>query len=103
MTKGWFMGNFNPTLHSTNDFEVAVKRYKAGDYDASHYHLIATETTVIVTGRVRMNGVEFVADDIIIIDPGIHTDFLVLEDAITVVVKTPGASNDKYDYSTTTA
>ena len=27
MTKGWFVGNFFPTLYRTNDVEVAVKRY----------------------------------------------------------------------------
>ncbi len=32
MVKGWFVGNFNPTVLSTNDVEVAVKKYKAGDY-----------------------------------------------------------------------
>lgn len=28
MTKGWFIGNFNPSLLKTNDVEVAVKSYK---------------------------------------------------------------------------
>ncbi|GIU68975.1 MAG: hypothetical protein KatS3mg002_0211 [Candidatus Woesearchaeota archaeon] len=25
MTKGWFIGNFEPSLHKTNDVEVGVK------------------------------------------------------------------------------
>ena len=32
MTKGWFVGNFEPTLIKTTDVEVAVKEYRAGDY-----------------------------------------------------------------------
>jgi hypothetical protein len=32
MVKGWFVGNFEPTVIKTNDVEVAVKKYKAGDY-----------------------------------------------------------------------
>ena len=28
MVKGWFIGNFDPTLIKTNDVEVAVKEYK---------------------------------------------------------------------------
>lgn len=98
MTKGWFIGNFEPTTHATTDFEVAVKRYRAGDHEQAHYHKIATETTVVVSGRVRMNGMEFGADDIIVVEPWTYTDFLVLEDATTVVVKSPGANNDKYPY-----
>ena len=54
MVKGWFVGNFDPTLIKTNDVEVAVKEYKKGDYEEKHYHKIATEITVIVSGKVRI-------------------------------------------------
>ena len=33
MVKGWFVGNFEPSLLKTNDVEVAVKSYKKGDYE----------------------------------------------------------------------
>ena len=96
MTKGRFVGNFSPTLYSTNDVEVAVKSYKAGDYEGSHYHKIATEITVIVSGIVRMNGVEYSAGDIIVMEPNDVTDFYAVTDAVNTVVKIPGANNDKY-------
>jgi quercetin dioxygenase-like cupin family protein len=96
MVKGWFVGNFDPTLIRTNDVEVAVKEYSKGDYEDRHYHKISTEITVISSGRVRMNGVEYVKGDIIVIEPNQSTDFEVLEDTITTVVKYPGANNDKY-------
>lgn len=96
MVKGWFVGNFDPTLIRTNDVEVAVKEYRKGDYEDRHYHKISTEITVISGGRVRMNGVEYVKGDIIVIEPNQSTDFEVLEDTVTTVVKFPGANNDKY-------
>jgi quercetin dioxygenase-like cupin family protein len=96
MVKGWFIGNFNPTLIQTNEVEVAVKEYRSGDRESRHYHKISTEITVIVFGRVRMNGVEYVKGDIVVIEPNQSTDFEVLEDTITTVVKYPGANNDKY-------
>lgn len=96
MVKGWFVGNFDPTLIKTNDVEVAVKEYKKGDYEEKHYHKIATEITVIVSGKVRMNGIEYSKGDIIVIEPNEATDFHALEDAVNTVVKFPGASNDKY-------
>lgn len=97
MTKGWFVGNFEPTLYKTNDVEVAVKKYKKGDYEGRHYHKIATEITTIVSGHVKMNGVEYREGDIITIEPGEVTDFEVLENnTITTVVKLPGANDDKY-------
>ncbi len=96
MTKGWFVGNFSPTLYRTKDVEVAVKSYRAGESEEAHYHKIATEITVVVLGRVRMFGEEFSEGDIIIAEPGDVTGFRALEDSVNVVVKIPGANNDKY-------
>lgn len=96
MTKGWFIGNFEPSLLKTNDVEVAVKRYKKGDSEEAHYHKIATEFTVVLSGCVRMGKEVHGRDSIIKIEPGEATDFECLEDAVTVVVKIPGANNDKY-------
>ena len=97
MTKGWFIGNFEPSLLKTNAVEVALKKYKKGDYEKAHYHKIATEFTVIVSGRVRMNGKEYIEGDIIVIEPNDSTDFEALEDnTVNVVVKIPGSNDDKY-------
>ena len=96
MAKGWFVGNFTPTVLSTGDVEVAVKKYKAGEYETAHYHKIATEITVITDGEVRMNGNTFISGDIIVIEPNQATDFLAITDVTTTVVKYPGANDDKY-------
>ena len=96
MVKGWFVGNFSPTLYRTNDAEVAVKSYHAGDHEGKHYHKVATEITVIVSGSVRMNQSIYQAGDIVVMEPGEATDFEALTDAVNVVVKLPGANDDKY-------
>ncbi len=96
MIGGWFVGAFEPTLINTNDVEVEVKEYKKGEYEERHYHKIATEITVIVSGKVRMNGVEYNKGDMIVIEPNESTDFEALEDTVNTVVKFPGASDDKY-------
>ena len=96
MKRGWFIGNFEPSLLKTNDCEVAVQRYVKGDREARHFHCIATEYTCIISGRVRMKGREYDAGDIIVMEPGEPTDFECLEDAVNVVVKIPGANNDKF-------
>lgn len=96
MVKGWFIGNFSPTVHQTNEFEVAVKKYKSGDYEPSHFHKIATEITVISEGKVRMNDVEYSDGAIIVIKPNEVTDFFAITDVITTVVKFPCVANDKY-------
>jgi hypothetical protein len=97
MFKGWFIGNFEPSLYKTNEVEVGVKKYKMGEFENSHFHKIATEFTVIVSGTVEMNGIQYGENDIIKIVPGVSTNFKALNDVITVVVKLPGANNDKYE------
>jgi quercetin dioxygenase-like cupin family protein len=96
MTRGWFVGNFTPSLYQTNDVEVAVQRYPSGAYEAWHYHKIATEITIIITGEAEMAGQRFTSGDIVVIEPGEATDFRAITDVITTVVKLPGANNDKY-------
>jgi hypothetical protein len=96
MTKGWFLGNFEPSVIKTEDFEVAAKSYSAGDYEPSHYHKIAKEITVILSGIALMNNIEYKENDIIVIEPGESTDFLAKTDIKTVVVKIPSVKNDKF-------
>lgn len=95
-TKGWFIGNFTPTLFPTDAAEVAVKNYKAGEHESAHHHKIATEFTVIVSGRVKMSGEEIGPGEIVKIHPGQSTDFTALTDVTTLVVKMPCAAGDKY-------
>ena len=96
MFKGWFVGDFDPSLLRTDACEVAVKSYKAGDSEELHHHKVATEVTLILSGRVHMCGKEWGEGDIVVLEPGEATDFVALTDAVNVVVKTPGAKNDKY-------
>lgn len=96
MVGGWFIGHFEPTLLKTDDFEVAVKIYKKGDYEENHYHKIATEYTLIMDGEVIMSGENYSSGDIVVIKPNESTDFRALTDVKTVVVKTPSVANDKY-------
>lgn len=99
MMKGWFIGPFAPTLFHTEQFECAVKRYAAGDKEGSHVHRVATEYTIVASGKVRMNGVVYGADTIVVIEPGEATDFEALEDTVTFVVKVPAVRGDKYEAS----
>lgn len=96
LIKGWFVGNFIPTIYETDVCEVALKRYKAGYCDDIHIHKIATEITFVVEGTVKFNNVKYSKGDIIKIEPNESSEFVVLTDAITVVVKLPSVKNDKY-------
>ena len=96
MVGGWLVGDFEPTCLKTSACEVACKQYAAGASEAAHVHRIATEVTLVASGRVIMNGRTFAAGDIIVLEPGEPTDFRALEDSMTVVVKMPSVMGDKY-------
>ena len=96
MTRGWFIGNFEPVVLRTDAFEMGVKKYKAGEKEERHYHRVASEVTLIVSGRVKMNGVTYVEGDIVALDPGEITDFEAVTDAVTAVAKLPSLMGDKY-------
>jgi mannose-6-phosphate isomerase-like protein (cupin superfamily) len=96
MTGGWFVGDFEPTCWRTGKFEVACKEYRKGDSEAAHVHRVATEITLIVRGRARMNGRDLPAGAVVLLEPGEAATFAALEDTITVVVKIPSSPGDKY-------
>ncbi len=96
MIKGWFVGNFSPSILQTEVVEVAVKKYPPGSKEEWHYHKIATEITVIVSGQAEINGVKYNAGDIVLICPGEGVVFKAVTFVVTTVVKVPGAANDKY-------
>ncbi|MBL8030456.1 MAG: hypothetical protein JNN11_04380 [Candidatus Doudnabacteria bacterium] len=95
-TKGWFVGDFVPTIVPTKDFEVSIKRYMKGDKEAKHVHKVAWEITAVVSGKYIMAGKEIGADDIVYLAPDEPADFECLEEGVTVVVKAPSAKGDKY-------
>lgn len=96
MVKGWFVGDFEPSVARSTACEVAVKSHAAGDYEEIHHHRISTEVTVVVSGRVRIMGKILEAGDIMLLEPGEATDFSALTDAVCAVVKLPSARDDKY-------
>lgn len=94
-TKGWFIGDFTPTLLATGEFEAALKTYNKGEREVAHVHEIAREFTIIGSGRYRMNDVTLEAGDIMELAPGDVSDFECLESGVTFVVKYPSVKNDK--------
>lgn len=96
MSGGWFVGAFQPTCLSIDQCEVAVKSYRAGDHEPAHVHRIATELTLIISGKVSFNGDVYVAGDIVQLEPGESARFAAVEDSVTVVVKSPSVKSDKY-------
>lgn len=95
MAGGWFIGNFEPSVYASKDFEVCLKRYKKGDTEAAHFQHTATEYTLVVSGRIRLGDKFFEENEIIEIPPLEIADFESLTDSIVVAIKTPSIPSDK--------
>jgi quercetin dioxygenase-like cupin family protein len=96
MTRGWFIGDFEPSVLKTKDFEVAIMQHPKGQVWQSHYHAIATEYNVLLSGKMKICNVELEAGDIFVIEPYEIADPIFHEDCTIVCVKVPGSSKDKF-------
>ena len=94
--KGWLIGDFEPSIIKTKDFEFAIKEYIKGDEEDKHLHKIAAEITVVVSGSFKMNDKILKKGDIICLKPNETADFHCLEDGSTAVIKKPSVKDDKY-------
>jgi hypothetical protein len=94
-TNGWFLGNFNPSLFRSEEFEVCVKNFKQGEVELAHFQRIATEITVVLSGSVRMGQHILHVDDILTIYKDEVCDFEALTDCKVLGVKFPSLPNDK--------
>lgn len=93
MTRGWFVGDFEPTCWSTPHCEVQYREYMPDHVDY-HYHTHVTEINLIVKGSMRLHNQDLVAGDIFILEPFEISDAQFLEPTSIVCVKFP-SKNDK--------
>lgn len=96
-TRGWFIGNFDPSILKTDKFEVGLLSHKAGEVWPKHYHKVATEYNVLISGKMIIQGKELVSGDVFVFNPGDIADPIFLEDCSVLVVKVPSIIGDKYE------
>jgi hypothetical protein len=97
MKGGWFIGDFEPSVARRRDFEVGYKLHRKGEVWPKHIHKIATETTVLLRGKMRIMGQILESGDIFIIYPNEIADPEFLEDCEVIIIKFPSVIGDKYE------
>jgi quercetin dioxygenase-like cupin family protein len=96
MTRGWLIGDFEPSILRTQGFEVGVLTHKKGEEWAEHYHKIATEYNVLLKGKMTLNETLINEGDIFILYPNETALPEFLEDCTVLCVKVPSVIGDKY-------
>jgi ribulose-bisphosphate carboxylase large chain len=95
MLRGWFIGDFEPSILRTNKFEVGLLTHKAGEKWPYHIHDHVTEYNYIVSGKMIINDKYYFTDDMFMFEPGHPAVPIFLEDCVVVCIKTPSIPSDK--------
>jgi redox-sensitive bicupin YhaK (pirin superfamily) len=94
---GWVVGDFEPSIIRTKEFEFMARYYKKGQTESGHLHKIADEITIFISGKCQMDDEIFEAGDVMLMKAGEgFKHFECIEDATTAVIKTPSVIGDKY-------
>lgn len=94
--RGWVIGDFEPSLLRTKDFEVGILKHPKGEKWPAHYHKIATEYNILIVGSMRLCDVELNAGDTFVLEPNEIADPVFHEDCTIVCIKVPSDTKDKY-------
>lgn len=95
-TRGWFVGDFEPSSYKTKDFEVGLLTHLKDEIWPMHYHKIATEINLLLEGEMILGGKKLTKGDVFVIEPGEVADPQFLTECKLVVIKTPSIPTDKY-------
>ena len=93
---GWFIGNFEPSLLKTEQFEVGYLYHPKGEQWPDHYHKLGTEYNLLVKGKMIIRGETVNEGELFILEPYEVADPEFLEDCYVVCIKSPGYKGDKY-------
>lgn len=93
---GWFIGDFQPTLLRTPDFEIAWKMHTRREGVEPHYHRQVIEYNLLAHGSMTVNGIRLEERDLFVLHPGERADIEIHTEQVHVVcVKVPSIPADK--------
>lgn len=95
--RGWIIGDFDPSILRTKDFEVGVLFHPKGEVWAAHYHKDSVEYNVLIAGKMIIQGKEINSGDVFVFEKNEVADPVFLEDCTVLCVKVPSIPSDKYE------
>ena len=96
-TGGWFVGDFEPSIWNTKEFEVGYKYHAAGEPWAAHYHEHMDEITFLLEGTMQMQGQTLTGPVIFLLDRNEIADPEFVTDCKVFVIKAPSVPGDKVE------
>ena len=93
---GWFIGNFEPTIVKSPQFEGAYHTHFMGEKSEPHIHKLTTELNFIVYGELIVSGKRLSSGDIWIYEPNEISDVEFLSVVGLFIIRWPSIPGDKY-------
>jgi len=93
--RGWIIGDFEPCIKRTNEYEIGILSHKKGEKWGFHYHAETKEINILIQGKMRINNVLVEENTIFIFERNMISCPLFLEDCVVICIKLPSLPNDK--------
>jgi dTDP-glucose pyrophosphorylase len=94
-TRGWFIGDFEPSILKNTGIELGFMTHKKGEIIKFHYHEHCIEINLLVKGRVLNCGKIIEQGDIFVFDKNSPACPIFLEDSEIVCFKSKPSNTDK--------
>jgi hypothetical protein len=95
--RGWFIGNFEPSILKTDQFEVGMLTHIKGEKWPKHYHAQHTEYNLLVKGKMAICNEVINEGEIFVLNPNEVADPEFLEDCLVLCIKQPSVPGDKHE------
>tara|TARA_B100001248_G_C27224303_1_gene381788 strand:+ start:99 stop:425 length:327 start_codon:yes stop_codon:yes gene_type:complete len=97
MKDGWLIGNFEPSILKTKNFEVGVLKHHKGQQWPDHYHNNVTEYNLLLKGKMYINDILINVNDIFVLKPKEIARPIFVEDCEILCIKVPSVIGDKVE------
>jgi mannose-6-phosphate isomerase-like protein (cupin superfamily) len=94
-TRGWLIGNFEPSIRKETEYEVGLLNHKKNEKWAFHYHKESTEINILLSGKMVINNKELKAGHVFIFDKNIIACPIFLDNCKIICIKIPSVPGDK--------
>jgi dTDP-glucose pyrophosphorylase len=94
--RGWLIGDFEPSIKRTTDYEIGVLTHKQGEKWPFHYHKESREINVLLSGEMVINNVSIKRNTIFIFEKGMISCPIFLTDCVVLCIKVPYVPGDKW-------
>jgi len=94
--RGWLIGDFEPSIKRTTDYEIGVLTHKQGEKWPFHYHKESREINILLSGEMIINNQSIKRNTLFIFEKGMISCPLFLTDCIVLCIKVPSLPGDKW-------